>query len=415
MSSDTEITGTSIERATRSAVRCRVPVSDVGHVGVGHQVDVGPGDAAGVGGQDDGAVHLRQLGQALRAVGGVEQEAARADVQHLGPVADDDERAHAGLEDAVEALAERRAGRHGGERVEEADAAWRAGMAECVLAAHSPTRAPAAIGRRVGRPAAACMPAGPSGADARHDRPAEAQPGRLGEPPGEVAHLAHLAAEADLAADDEVVGQGRPARDETSGQGEGQVGRRLEHPHATGGQGEHVGSPRSLTPSRWSSTATTVARRRPSMPWADRRGLACSPASTSACTSTSSGRLPSMAGTTTEPGHAGPAVGEEQRAGVGHADEPAVGQLEQAELAGRAEAVLDGPQQPEGVVAVALEGEHGVDDVLEHPGPGQVAVLGDVADEDDGHRPLLRLAGPAGGRTPAPGRPSPGAPGSSGS
>ncbi len=35
MSSDTEITGTSIERATRSAVRWRVPVSDVGTFGLG--------------------------------------------------------------------------------------------------------------------------------------------------------------------------------------------------------------------------------------------------------------------------------------------------------------------------------------------------------------------------------------------
>ena len=35
MSSDTEMTGTSIDRATRSAVRCRVPVSDVGTFGFG--------------------------------------------------------------------------------------------------------------------------------------------------------------------------------------------------------------------------------------------------------------------------------------------------------------------------------------------------------------------------------------------
>ena len=35
MSSDTEITGTSIDRATRSAVRCRVPVSEVGTFGLG--------------------------------------------------------------------------------------------------------------------------------------------------------------------------------------------------------------------------------------------------------------------------------------------------------------------------------------------------------------------------------------------
>ena len=35
MSSDTEITGTSMERATRSAVRWRVPVSEVGTLGLG--------------------------------------------------------------------------------------------------------------------------------------------------------------------------------------------------------------------------------------------------------------------------------------------------------------------------------------------------------------------------------------------
>ena len=88
-----------------------------GHVRVRHEVDVGPGDAAGVGGQDDGAVHLRQLGQPLRAAHGVEQEATRADVEHLGPVADHDQRAHARLQDAVEALAEGLARRDRGERV----------------------------------------------------------------------------------------------------------------------------------------------------------------------------------------------------------------------------------------------------------------------------------------------------------
>ena len=46
--------------------------------------------------------------------------------------------------------------------------------------------------------------------------------------------------------------------------------------------------------------------------------------------------------------------------------------------------MLDRPQQPQGVVAVALEGQHGVDHVLEHPGPGQAAVLGDVADQHGG-------------------------------
>ena len=69
---------------------------------------------------------------------------------------------------------------------------------------------------------------------------------------------------------------------------------------------------------------------------------------------------------------------------VGHADEAALGHLEQPELVGGAEPVLHRAQQPEGVVPVALEREHGVDDVLEHPGAGERAVLGDVADEHRG-------------------------------
>ena len=64
-----------------------------------------------------------QLGQPLGAVGGVEQEPARADVEHLGAVAHDDERAHAGLEDPVEPVAQRRARRHQGERVQQGGAA----------------------------------------------------------------------------------------------------------------------------------------------------------------------------------------------------------------------------------------------------------------------------------------------------
>ena len=52
--------------------------------------------------------------------------------------------------------------------------------------------------------------------------------------------------------------------------------------------------------------------------------------------------------------------------GSGTPVRPALGHLEQAELVGRAEAVLDRPQQAQGVVAVALERQHGVDDVLEH-------------------------------------------------
>ena len=88
------------------------------HVGVGDEVDVGPGDAPGVRRQDDRPVHLGQLRQALRAELGVEQEAPRADVEHFRAVADDDQRAHVGLQDAVEAFPERAARSDRGQRLD---------------------------------------------------------------------------------------------------------------------------------------------------------------------------------------------------------------------------------------------------------------------------------------------------------
>ena len=55
--------------------------------------------------------------------------------------------------------------------------------------------------------------------------------------------------------------------------------------------------------------------------------------------------------------------------------------------------MLDGAQHAQRVVPVALEREHGVDDVLEHSRAGERAVLGDVADEDDGDTAPLGLGG----------------------
>ena len=66
MSSDTEMTGTSMERATRSAVRWRVPVSEVGTLGFGTRCTLARAMRLAVGGEDDGAVHLGQLRQPLR-------------------------------------------------------------------------------------------------------------------------------------------------------------------------------------------------------------------------------------------------------------------------------------------------------------------------------------------------------------
>src|SRR5258705_69180 len=74
-------------------------------------------------------------------------------------------------------------------------------------------------------------------------------------------------------------------------------------------------------------------------------------------------------------------IGEEQRGGILHTEEPAPGHLEQTELLGGSEPVLHDLEQPQRVVAITLEGEDGIDDVLEDPRPGQRPLLGDVADQ----------------------------------
>ena len=88
-----------------------------GDGGLGHQVHVGPGDARGVGGENDGAVHLGQLGEPLGAVLGIEQEPAGADREHGRIVPHDDQRPVFRLEDPVEALPQRSARCDQGQRV----------------------------------------------------------------------------------------------------------------------------------------------------------------------------------------------------------------------------------------------------------------------------------------------------------
>jgi hypothetical protein len=82
----------------------------------------------------------------------------------------------------------------------------------------------------------------------------------------------------------------------------------------------------------------------------------------------------------------------EQLRGLGDADEPGTGHLEHSELVRRPEAVLRRTQNPVRVVAVALELEHAVDEMLEHARTGDRAVLGHMADEEGGDVSLLRNA-----------------------
>ena len=85
-------------------------------------------------------------------------------------------------------------------------------------------------------------------------------------------------------------------------------------------------------------------------------------------------------------------LAHEARRGVGDLDQAALPHLEDADLAGRAEAVLERAERAEGPLPLALEVKHAVDQVLEGAGPGQRALLGHVADQDQRHvEPLRRL------------------------
>ena len=81
--------------------------------------------------------------------------------------------------------------------------------------------------------------------------------------------------------------------------------------------------------------------------------------------------------------------------------------LEDADVVRRAEAVLQRAQRPVRALALALELQHAVDEVLEHARAGERALLRDVPDEQDrGARALGDLGDPR-SRPRGPGRPCP--------
>ena len=88
-------------------------------------------------------------------------------------------------------------------------------------------------------------------------------------------------------------------------------------------------------------------------------------------------------------GRAEIALGQKQLRRIGDLAQARAGHLEHADLVGRAEAVLHRAQDAELVRAFALEREHRIDHVLDHARAGDLAVLGDVADQDDGRARAL--------------------------
>ena len=240
-----------MERATRSAVRWRVPVSDVGMVALGIEVHVGPGDAGGVGGQDDGAVHLGQLGEALGVILGVEEEAAGADGEHGRVVAHEDQRPVLRLQDPVEALAERGARRDQRQRVVQRLAA--AGTVDHPGIVPGPFRRPASERPGPGLPPACarrappCPPARPRGRLAHGQveagtsalvKPARCASARRRSAPGTVrtSPASPSSPKATRSA-----GRAPAGDDRRHGQRDGEVGRRLGDRDAADGGDEELG------------------------------------------------------------------------------------------------------------------------------------------------------------------------------
>ena len=100
-------------------------------------------------------------------------------------------------------------------------------------------------------------------------------------------------------------------------------------------------------------------------------------------------------------------LGDEPRGGVGHLGQAVAAHLEDADLVGGAEAVLERAQRAVGALALALELEHAVDEVLEHPRAGQGALLGHVAHQQGGDVAAPSPRASAVRRPRAPGPPSP--------
>ena len=129
-----------------------------------------------------------------------------------------------------------------------------------------------------------------------------------------------------------------------------------------------------------------------SSPTATRRGATPCASSSSACTSTSSGRLPSRATVTMLPGTGSARRDRKIADGLRTSLQPLFGHREHADLVRRAEAVLDRADDAETAAGIAFEIEHRVDHVLEDARTGDQALLGDVADQEHRGAAFLRVA-----------------------
>src|ERR1039458_3359409 len=221
------------------------------------------------------------------------------------------------------------------------------------------------------------------------DGAADTQCRRLGEPRFEAAHTADLPAQPDLPDGDGTRVPPRVGLRAPDGEGRGQVDTGLDQPHPAGTVEEDValaqGQPRppleagdqQVEPRR-----VKPPRGAPGHGVGDRHGQ----------------RLHLH--------HQGPrALGGhgEDIAGDGQAllvEEGAPGAAEEAEFRSGAKPILEAAQEPVFPMAVALQEEDHVDHVLQRPGTGDGALLGDVSHQEDGYAALLCALHQPGHRRP---------------
>ena len=112
----------------------------------------------------------------------------------------------------------------------------------------------------------------------------------------------------------------------------------------------------------------------------------------SACTTTSSGLLPSSVAVTTEPMESPWRWDRKSCEGLSTSASPFSFISKMPTSLVEPKRFFTAPQQPVGAEGLALEVEDGIHDMLQHARPGDGAVLGDVAGDEDGG---LGLLGPA--------------------
>ncbi len=184
-------------------------------------------------------------------------------------------------------------------------------------------------------------------------------------------------------------------------EGDGEVNPGLVHAQTADHVDEHVGAARPTRPWRARIASTSASRLR-SRPEATRRGCSSSEGATSAWTSTSSGREPSIAASITLPGARVACATKRAEASSTSTRPPwRISNSPASEV--EPKRFFSAAQLAVRALALAFEVQHAVHHVLEHARARERAVLGDVPHEDrrdaarlgelhHAHRDLAHLA-----------------------